>query len=221
MNQNKFGFSIACIAAAALLVATPVVGQLHNHPVMALPAGDAAGSTFVGAEFARGLNDNSGKQNSFAAGVGRAMERVSVMGMAGYVASDTDGLTLGAAVAAHLLSDDSMPVQVSVQGGVGWISEDIGTESVTILNLPIGVAIQARPSGNGPSVVPWVMPRLNISRTGELGTIPSNAQTDIGASGGVSFTSESGAGVHVSGDWINVEGGSPFGFSIGGHYVIP
>ena len=162
MNQHKFVFSFAWIAA--LLVATPAMGQLLNHPVQALPAGDAAGTTFVAAQSARGLNDNSGKQNSFAAGVGRAMEKVSFMGMAGYVASDTDQLTLGANMAVHLLSDDSTPVQVSLQGGFGWASLDVLTESLSIMSFPIGLAIQGRPSGNATTVTPWLMPRLDISR---------------------------------------------------------
>ena len=82
--------SVFAFAIAALLVATPAMGQLLNHPVHSLPAGPAAGATFVAVQFARGLNDDSGKQSSFAAAVGRGMERVSFAGMAGYVATDTD-----------------------------------------------------------------------------------------------------------------------------------
>ena len=216
MNQHKFVFSFAWIAA--LLVATPAMGQLLNHPVQALPAGDAAGTTFVAAQSARGLNDNSGKQNSFAAGVGRAMEKVSFMGMAGYVASDTDQLTLGANMAVHLLSDDSTPVQVSLQGGFGWASLDVLTESLSIMSFPIGLAIQGRPSGNATTVTPWLMPRLDISRA-SIGGV-STTSTDLGAAAGFSVTSESGAGAHLAIDWVNVEGGSPFGFAIGVHYMV-
>ena len=229
MNQRKFAFSLAWIVT--LLIATPALGQLLNHPVPSLPQGPAGGATFVAAQFARGLNDNSGflpaaKQNSFAAAVGRSMERVSFAGMAGYIASDTDELTLAAAVAVHLLSDDSTPVQVSVQGGIGWVEPDLGAQSVSTLNFPIGVAISARPSDSGPSIRPWVMPRLNITRTGATGFFPSNTETDIAASGGVSFTSESGAGAHVALEWVRVEdasSGSSSGFSlgVGVHYVIP
>ena len=216
MNQRKFVSSFAWIAA--LLVAAPAMGQLLNHPVQALPLGDAAGTTFVAAQSARGLNDNSGKQNSFAAGVGRAMEKVSFMGMAGYVASDTDKLTLGANAAVHLLSDDSTPVQVSVQGGFGWVSLDVLTESLSIINFPIGVVLQGRPSGSVTTVTPWVMPRLNMSRASIAGA--STSTTDLGASAGLSVTSESGAGAHLAIDWVNVEGGSPFGLAIGVHYML-
>ena len=216
MKTQKSVFTFSWIAA--LLVATPAMGQLLNHPVQALPLGDAAGTTFVAAQSARGLNDNSGKQNSFAAGVGRAMEKFAFMGMAGYIASDTDKLTLGANVAVHLLSDDSTPVQVSIQGGFGWVSLDVGTESLSIMNFPIGVAIQGRPSGDATTVTPWLMPRLDMSRASIGGA--STTSTDLGAAAGFSVTTESGAGAHLAIDWVNVEGGSPFGLAIGVHYMV-
>ncbi len=216
MNQHKFAFSFAWIAA--LLVAAPATAQLLNHPVTALPAGDAVGATFVAGDYARGLNENSLKWNAFAVGVGRAMERVSFSGAGGYVTTDVDELTLAAAVAVHLLSDDSTPVQVSLQSGMGWTSFDGAPDNTTLLNFPIGIAIQARPGDAATSVRPWVMPRLNITRASSSGI--SSTATDFGASGGVSVTAQSGAGAHVSFDWVNVEGGSPFGFSVGVHYAI-
>ena len=220
MNQHKFVFSLAWIAA--LLVAAPAMGQLVNHPVQALPLGDAAGSTFVAVQYARGLNTNSLKRNSFAAGVGRAMEKVSFMGMAGYVLDyglvAGDEFTLGANVAVHVLSDSNTPVQVSVQGGLGWASIDGAVNNTTILNFPIGIALHGRPSGNATTVTPWVMPRLDISRA-SIGGL-SGTSTNFGASAGVGITSESGAGVHVALDYLNVEGGSPLGFAVGGHYIV-
>ena len=217
MNQHKFVFSFAWIAA--LLVATPAVGQLHNFPVYSLGQGPAAGATFVAGTFARGLDANSGEQSSFAAAVGRGMEKVSVAGSAGYTASATDELSLAASVAVHLLSDDSTPVQLSLQGGVGWISP-----GVTLLSFPIGIAISGRPSDSGTSIRPWVMPRLDIQRSGEFTvgpiTVPSLTNTDIGTSAGVTITGETGVGAHLAIDWVNREGGSPFGFSLGGHYMV-
>ncbi len=218
MSRPRFAFSFVWVTA--LLVATPALGQLLNHPVMALPVGDAEGATFVGAQFARGLNDNSGKDNSFAAGVGRAMERVSFSGLVGYVASDIEELTLGANVGVHLLTDSDMPVSVSVQGGFGWASLDVLSESLSILSFPVGVAIRGRGSDSGTSIQPWVMPRVNIVRTGEIVGFASNTETDIGASAGVSITTVGGAGFHVAVDWVNVEDAAPFGLAAGVHYVL-
>ena len=218
MNQRKFVSSFAWIAA--LLVAAPAMGQLLNHPVQALPLGDASGTTFIEAQSARGLNSDSGKQNSFAVGVGRAMDKVSFAALGGYVASATDEVTLGANVAIHLLRDSNAPAQVSIQGGLGWTSLNVLAESVSIMSFPIGVVLQARPSGNTTTVTPWVMPRLDIVRTGSLLTIPSSTSTNFGAAAGLSVTSESGAGAHLALDWANVGGGNPFGFAIGVHYMV-
>ncbi len=220
MNQHKFVMSFAWIAA--LLVAAPAMGQLANHPVQALPLGDAAGSTFVAAQYARGLNTNSLERNSFAVGVGRATEKVSFMGMAGYVLdygfAASNELTLGANAAVHLLSDSNTPVQVSLQGGFGWASIDGVLNNTTIMNFPIGVAIQGRSSGNATTVTPWVMPRLDIARASFGGV--SGTSTNFGASAGLGITSQSGAGIHLALDYLNVQGGSPFGFALGGHYVV-
>ena len=108
MNQNKFGFSIACIAAAALLVATPAMGQLVNFPVLALAPGDADGNTSVGAGWGRGLNDQSGKLNLIGAGVVRSMEMVSFGISGGYLLQDAPAdneLALAGSLAYHLPVD--------------------------------------------------------------------------------------------------------------------
>ena len=219
MNQPKFVFSFAWIAA--LLVAAPAMGQLLNHPVHSLPAAD--GATFVAAQGARGFNDNSNKQSSFAAAVGRSMERVSFAGMVGYVGTDTDELTLAAAVAVHLLPDADA-VQVSLQGGFGWASLDeviridIDPNTTTWLNFPIGVAISTAPDDSGASVRPWAMPRLNIARQSSGGT--SSTDTNFGLSSGISFTNVGGFGVDVSADWANIEDASTFALALGVHFVM-
>jgi len=239
MNQHKFAFSVAWIAV--LLVATPAMGQLLNHPVRALPAGSGDGGTFAGAEFGRGLNSASRKLNSISGGLGSAREKVSFMGMGGLVVDntdyDTDEVTLGFSMAMHLNSGSDRSVGVSLQSGVGWVSKDSGTDSPQkILNLPIGVAISTVPSDSGPSVRAWVMPRLNVVRssdaeraimTGGFLAIPGGTEADIGASAGVEFTGENGAGMHFAIDWVkgsrhyvNGGSGSPFGLSVGMHYMV-
>ena len=221
MNQHKFAFSLAWIAA--LLVAAPAMGQLLNHPVMALPLGDAAGSTFVGAQFARGLNDNSFKDNSFGVGVGRATDKVSYMGMAGYVldygvlGSNTE-LTLGANVAVHLLGDpDAVPGEPS-----GWLR--LGVPQWRYQRRNVAELSDRRSDPGHPKGLEHSdkslgdCPRVNISRL-SIGGV-SGTNTDIGASAGLGLTSEGGAGVDLALDYLNVEGGSPFGFSIGAHYMV-
>jgi hypothetical protein len=196
MNQNKFGFSFACIAAMALLVATPAMGQLVNFPVLALAPGDADGNTSIGAGWGRGLNDQSGKLNLFGAGIQRSMEMVSFGINGGYLRSGVTGVdnevALAGSVAYHLPVDG--PASVSIQSGIGWFNP---FESVLI--FPFGVAISGSSEAGSATVSPWVMPRVQFTRVG--GTA-SSTETDFGASGGVSVQTEGGFGFGVALDWL-------------------
>ena len=112
MRKTGFVFSIA---VAALLVATPAMGQLLNYPITALPAGDADGATSIGAGWGRGLNEDSGKLNAFGAGVTRAMETVSFSVAGVYVNSSDIGL--GGRLAYNGLAEN-----IGIQGGIEWKS---------------------------------------------------------------------------------------------------
>ena len=59
----------------------------------------------------------------------------------------------------------------------------------------------------------------NRNRYTSIGGV-STTSSNLGAAAGLSVTSESGAGAHLAIDWVNVEGGSPFGFAIGVHYMV-
>ena len=209
MNQSKFAFSMACLTA--LLVATPAAGQLINFPVLALPQGPADGATTIGAGFGRGLNDNSGKQSSIVAGVTRSMERVSFGVAGGYVATDTDEVELAGRVGVHLLSDASSPVQVTVQTGLGWMNT-----SSSILNIPVGVAIQS--NNDGPARV-YVMPRYNFMR------FAGSTESKFGASAGGSYATENGMGFFLALDLQRYESLagdlSAFGLGVGVFYALP
>ena len=198
MNQNKFGFSIACIAAAALLVATPAMGQLVNFPVLALAPGDADGNTSVGAGWGRGLNDQSGKLNLIGAGVVRSMEMVSFGISGGYLLQDTPAdneVALAGSLAYHLPVDGA--ASVSIQSGIGWYNPG---ESVLI--FPVGLSISGSSEAGSAMVSPWVMPRVQFTRVG--GTASSTA-TDFGASGGVAVETEGGFGFGLALDLLIVE----------------
>ena len=138
MNQHKFVFSFALIVA--LLVATPAMGQLTNFPVLSLAPGSAYGTTSVGTAFGSGVKNNSLEKSVFVARIERGLETVSFGAEVGYIAGDTENLTLAGSIAAHLLSDS--PVQVSLQTGLGWIRQDILTLDLTTLHFPIGLSIQ-------------------------------------------------------------------------------
>ena len=224
MNNPRFVFYIA---AVALLAATPATGQLTNTPVLALAQGDADGVNSVGAGYARGLNDQSGELDTFGAGFARGMEMVSYGVYGAYVYSGITGVdnevSLAGSVAYHVPMADDSPVSVSAQTGIGWIN---ATSSV--LNFPVGVAIQGSTQAGSVVVRPWVMPRVQWTRTGEVGTSPSSTVTDFGASAGVGFVSQGGFGFGVAADLlieedmvVATDNASRLGFLVYMTYTLP
>ena len=182
MRKTRFVFSIA---VAALLVATPAMGQLLNYPITALPAGDADGATSIGAGWGRGLNEDSGKLNAFGAAVTRATETVSWQ-LAGAYVNSSDIAFRGT------LAYNALAENVGIQGGIEWKSPDAGTQ----LNLPIGISF----SGGSESVTYSVMPRVQFTRTSGTTT---TTDTNFGASAGIGFVTEGGVGLGLSGDWVS------------------
>ena len=183
MRKTRFVFSIA---VAALLVATPAMGQLLNYPIGALPAGDADGATSIGAGWGRGLNEDSGKLNAFAAGIGRSAETVSYQFAGAYV--NSSDIALRGTLAYNALAEN-----IGIQGGIEWKSPDSGTQ----MNFPIGISF----SGASESVRYSVMPRVQFTRTSASSA--TTTETDFGVSAGIGFATEGGVGLALSGDWVS------------------
>ena len=183
--MRKTGFVLS-IAVAALLVATPAMGQLTNYPVTVLPAGDADGATSIGAGWGRGLNEDSGKLNAFGAAVTRAAETVSYSVAGAYV--NSSDIALRGTLAYNALAEN-----IGIQGGIEWKSPDAGTQ----MNFPIGISF----SGGSESVTYSVMPRVQFTRTSASSA--TTTDTDFGASAGIGFVTEGGVGLALSGDWVS------------------
>ncbi len=201
MNKTRFVFSIA---VAALLVATPAMGQLLNYPYTALAPSNADGMTSIGVGWGRGLSDSSQKLNAFGAGVTRATEMVS-FGVAGaYVidaglADGTSEIALRGSVAYNVPMDGS--VDVGIQGGIEWMSVDGTPGSTTKLNFPLGVSIQGGTTAGSLAIPLWVMPRVQFLRSSMEGQ-SSDTNTDFGAAAGVGLVAENGLGLSLSIDWL-------------------
>jgi hypothetical protein len=219
MSKSRFAISIA---VAAFLVATPAMGQLVNFPVVALAPGDADGVNAVSGGWARGLNDQSGKANAIGAAFVRGTEMVSFGISGGYVMSGLDEVTLAGSVAYHLPIADA-PVGVSIQTGIGWINT-----ATSVLNFPVGVALQGSTEAGSMMVTPWVMPRVHFTRVGSVGAFPSSTATDFGASAGAGFATEGGFGFGVALDLmiqddiaVPADNASSIGFLVYASYMLP
>ena len=214
MNQQKFVFSFVWMVA--LLVATPAMGQLTNFPVLSLAPGSAYGTTSVGVAFGnRGVKNYSLDRSVFAARIERGLETFAVGATAGYIASDPYRLTLDGSIAVHLLRD--VPVQVSLQAGLGWIRQDILGLNLTTLHIPVGVAIQGTGFGN---LRPWVMPRVSFSQSSGEAVAVSSTGTEFGGSAGISYVSAVGVVFDVSFDYLFLDVGTPYGLGAGISYIL-
>jgi hypothetical protein len=210
MKQALTG--VALCLMAALASAAPAAAQMWFFPDYAVPSANGNPGTFIAGSYAGGLNDDSGKINAVGGMVGKTGESASFMAGLGILTGDADNeLTLGAAVGVDVAKSGS--TTISLQGGVGWM----GPGDSNFLRVPIGVAFKGRIESPEAVIVPWVMPRVNYTRLS--GGPFTTSQTDIGASGGVSFTFGGGFGVHTALDILHADGGDPIVFGIGGHFV--
>ena len=209
---------LALAGVLALVVATPVSGQMPSFPDQAMLPTNSSRSAYVAVEYGRGLNDASTKTDTFAGTVGVTVERLSFQGSAGFIASDVDELALGATTGVDLISAPGAPVRLTLQGGVGWMSTDIPAGTLTFLRFPIGLVLASLLSAPNFRVTPWVMPRLNIARA-SIESI-STTTTDFGVSGGLAITLRSGLGLHAAVDALVSDRDNPFIVSLGTHYVF-
>ena len=211
--QNRL---LAFAGVLTLMVATPAAGQAFFFPDYALPSANGSSSTFVAGTYGRGLNDVSGKVNAFAGTVGRTTRRVSFKAGGGYTRV-LDRWTVGGSAGFDLINNVDSSVQLTFQGGLGWISYDIPSGTLTNLRFPIGLALKGQLGGSGVQIAPWVMPRLNVVRASQAGI--GDMYWDFGVSGGLAITTQRGFGIHTAVDYL-ADGSNPIVVSVGTHYVL-
>lgn len=194
---------VSRIVGAALLfapVATPAVAQQAGNIVYVSPK-HGTGISIMG-DYARGLNDASGKTNYFGARAIVGLPLITVSAGGGIVQNGESEFTVGGNASLNILSAPLLPVAVAIHGGVGYL--DAGGQ--TTLNFPIGVAIAVRPPSPGVSFEPWIAPRINIRRVSN-GT--SSTSSNFGVSGGINIGLPNGIGLHAAFDYVAVSSDIP------------
>lgn len=208
--------ALGLLAGLALLLVTalPASAQLWFFPDYAVPSAIDGPSTWIAGSYGRGLNDASGKLDAIGAFAGRTGESASFMGgLAIVTGGASDEITAGGSIGFDIMQGES--ATIGLQGGFGWMSPDGGT----LLRFPIGVAIKGAAQSPEALIVPWIMPRLNITRVSS-DLFGSDTETDFGASAGVSFTFNGGFGVHTALDILLGTGAESWLFGMGGHYIL-
>ena len=216
MNHRATGLVLGL--GIALAVAAPADAQLWFFPDHAVPSAFGTPSSFVAGLYGGGLNETSGKLNAYGLVVGRTglTERISVVLGGGMVDDVEREWTFGGSVGVAVLDADAT-TQLSVQAGVGWIDFNFLDQPLTSLRFPIGVALKKRIESESATVIPWVMPRLNI--TSLSGGDIDDTQADFGASAGVGVTLTNGFGIHAALD-VLAANNTNWTFGVGAHYYI-
>ncbi len=222
---------MASMVLSAAVFAQPTTAQLVGSPVYFNPRGGSG--LMLAADYGRGVNDESGKNNTFA---GRASLGIGPFSIGGGVGvSDVGGLSgddyelqyMGNA-ALRIFGGGLLPVSLSLQAGVGFMNlSDLNSEFLTI---PIGLALGINVPTPGFSFDPWIAGRYTIHRN-EIGTMPSFNQNAVGLSAGADLNFLMGLGLHIAADWESIPeetlagpftalASKPFVLGIGLHYVF-
>jgi len=209
----------ALLASLALLatLASAAQAQLVNFPVYAVPVGGEAPATLIAGGLGRGLNDASGKINSFGVAVGRTGigGRGTGLVAANWIDATPDAEYSFAGIGAVGVTVPGAPTQISVQAGIGYFGP---ATDVTFWSIPIGIAIAQNIPGESASFSVWGMPRVHLSRASVLGT--SATETDFGGSAGVVVNLASGLGLHTALDILVTDPDNVMTFGVGVHYMI-
>ena len=205
---------IALIALAlGALVPSPGSSQLWFYPDYALPTAGEDGSTWFSGGYGRGLNDASGKLDTFVGLIGHANDRSSFQLSYGYIDSEGDSeSTIAGTIAVDLNPDNDL--RFAFQGGAGWMS----IEDATFFRFPLGVSAKQTLGSSSLAWTPWVMPKANIAYANGGGE--DSTEIDLGASAGVYLTTASGFGVHTALDALFVDGGPVYQFGLGVNYWL-
>jgi hypothetical protein len=216
--MKRFICGIAVVALAMGLVADAASAQLTGNPVYAINPG--VGVT-LNADFGRGLNDDSGKDQVFAGRVVLGVPTVSFWVGGGLWDSRIEGedkeVTLAGGAAINLIKAPILPVALTLQVGAGTLS--CGDECST-LNVVAGPALRVNVPTPGVGVEPWVMPRVQYMRATVLDV--SADEWGVGASAGLNISLPVGLGFHVAADVLSVGDPAlqPVTVGAGIHYKI-
>ena len=216
--MKRFIGGIAVVALALGLLADAASAQLTGNPVYAINPG--VGVT-LNADFGRGLNDDSGKDQVFAGRVVLGVPTVSFWVGGGLWDSRIEGadkeVTLAGGAAINLIKAPLLPVALTLQAGAGRVS--CGTDCSTLTAI-LGPSLKINVPVPAIGVEPWIMPRVQLTR-GSLGGV-SDTDFGIGASAGVNVKLPAGPGFHLAVDWSRSGDPStePIVAGIGVHYSI-
>lgn len=192
-------------------LALPLAAQAPGLPVV--NTGVASGVR-VGTMVGRG-NDGAGSGTavglSGSVGSRRASVGAYLARMSGSAWSDDPIYAPGVVGAYRLAGGPLVPVAVNLQAGAGRHSVPIGigTDRISVWQVPVGVGISWTIPQPAVAIKPWVAPRVQYSRQSRPATVlaggaKSVTTTDVafGLSGGIAFGLLNGVGIDLAVDRV-------------------
>ena len=195
-------------------VALAFLGSEASAQFAFMPLDYSIAPAGVGVEvrYGRGLNDESGKQNSLSGAVtfgGSSFFAGAGVGYAGAFGDNkAEQINFGGKVGFKLPVAPGGPLAVAPVAGVNYWSN--GDLDLKVMTVPVGVTLAFMPPSAGASIQPFVTPYFSWSRLSSGGN--SESETAFAAAGGVKIGFGM-LGIVVLGDYRFKD---PKAFTIGG-----
>lgn len=192
---------LSAVAFALGLAATPVLAQLPNQPVYAIPKGVGLG---LNADLGFGVDPSGNSGISARATLGLPMIKFTLGLAPDMMDNGENTLMIGGAIA---LIPMPVSIRLQINAARGLTSNDMAAVvgGVIGLNVPSPAL----------SIEPWVMPSVRISIP-DVGSSSSN----VGVSAGVNLGLPGGLGGHAALDVTRVGGTNFIGAGVGVHYML-
>lgn len=214
---------IAAVLAAGLSLGGATAASAQ---VLGLPVYHAGVPTGLGLAADVGFpNDAAGGGMTYALTGAAGMGPVGVTATVGIRNPEGEGdnlTTLGGTANLKVFGGPLIPVKVSLQAGLGYVSEEVAlpdTDDLTYLHIPVGVSVQLSVPNPAFSLRPWIAPRLDMVRVSGGGLADAETESNFGISGGVEMNFINGLGLRAAADWVSTEAGDkPLVFGLGVQY---
>ena len=192
---------VAVAALTASFFAMPATAQMINVPVIVSPHGATQRSVVIAGLYARGLNDDSGKLDSYggaaALHLGGFAIRAGAVSVKDAAGAGSSKITFGGNAEFTFVKSEGSPLKLSGFAGFGTMSDVIS------LNVPFGIGVSIVPPMEGGTTIEiWGAPRGQLSKLDVTG---ASNEFGFGFSGGVRVALAMGLGLGVSMDWLNID----------------
>lgn len=205
--MNRLAATAAGVVLAICVNDAPVAAQMHGY--INYPAIGGVGVKLWG-DYGRGLNEDAYKSNYFG---GRAELGLPILnvwaGLGSVKASDelamgenSSQMSYGGGASLNLIKGPLAPVRVSLQAGLGHISEE-GAKQTTI---PFGLAAAFNVATSGVGIVPWAYAFAEYNRLCP-DMADASSKVGYGISGGIELNLIVGLGFYAAVDWSTVDFG--------------